>query len=126
MFCRLFPITLDVGEQLTLRSKAVESYLGDNQLILVSREQTRYTSLFEVTQNISRLLPTLTKPHMLVRLYHDARLAEVCCSQQISRIKARYDYPNEKMHQQDEKQQVNLFLHDWLKHCLKHRITPIP
>lgn len=39
---------------------------------------------------------------MTVRLYHDAMVAEVCSSQQIFRFKARYDYPNKKLHQRDE------------------------
>ena len=39
---------------------------------------------------------------MTVRLYHDAMVAEVCSSQQIFRFKARYDYPNKRLHQRDE------------------------
>ncbi len=49
---------------------------------------------------------------MTVRLYHDAMVAEVCSSQQIFRFKARYDYPNKKLHQRDEKHQINQFLAD--------------
>ena len=41
-----------------------------------------------------------------MRLYHDAMVAEVCSSQQIFRFKARYDYPNKKLHQRDEKHQI--------------------
>ena len=52
---------------------------------------------------------------MSVRLYHDAMVAEVCSSQQIFRFKARYDYPNKKLHQRDEKHQINQFLADWLR-----------
>jgi len=48
------------------------------------------------------------------------RMAEVCAAQQISRLQPRYDYPNKNMHQRDEKEQVNLFLADWLKFCLRH------
>ncbi|MGU5550213.1 DUF1249 domain-containing protein, partial [Aeromonas hydrophila] len=36
------------------------------------------------------------------------------------RLQPRYDYPNKNMHQRDEKEQVNLFLADWLKFCLRH------
>ena len=50
---------------------------------------------------------------MTVRLYHDAMVAEVCSSQQIFRFKARYDYPNKKLHQRDEKHQINQFLADF-------------
>ncbi|WP_372338175.1 DUF1249 domain-containing protein [Hafnia alvei] len=47
---------------------------------------------------------------MSVRLYHDAMVAEVCASQQISRFKARYDYPNKKLHQRDESIKLTSFL----------------
>ncbi|WP_418236077.1 DUF1249 domain-containing protein [Edwardsiella piscicida] len=32
---------------------------------------------------------------------------ELCAIQQISRFKARYDNPNKKLHQCDEKHQIN-------------------
>lgn len=122
LFCRVFPTQLEVGEQVQMHSGIDSATSGYEQLIIISKEQTRYTSLFEIYQNINTNLPSSIMPHMLVRLYHDAQLAEVCSSQQIFRIKPRYDYPNEKMHHKDEKQQVNLFLHDWLKFCLQHRV----
>ena len=55
-----------------------------------------------------------------MRLYHDARMAEVCVSQQISRLQSSYHYPNEKMHHRDEKEQCNHFLAEWLRFCLAH------
>ncbi len=57
---------------------------------------------------------------MEIRLYHDARMAEVISSQDIHQVKPRYDYPNKHMHQQDEKQQINQFLNEWLHLCLEH------
>ncbi|GAB2908730.1 DUF1249 domain-containing protein [Rheinheimera gaetbuli] len=59
----------------------------------------------------------LFRPGFVVRLYHDAQLAEVLSCQHISRFKARYDYPNTDMLLPDEKQQINLLLRDWLKLC---------
>ncbi len=49
---------------------------------------------------------------MSVRLYHYAMVSEVCSTQQIYRFKARYYYPNKKLHQRDEKHQINQFLAD--------------
>ncbi|PKM17559.1 MAG: DUF1249 domain-containing protein [Gammaproteobacteria bacterium HGW-Gammaproteobacteria-15] len=57
------------------------------------------------------------RPSFVVRLYHDARVAEVLACQQISGFKARYDYPNLDMLLPDEKRQINLLLRDWLKLC---------
>jgi hypothetical protein len=58
-------------------------------------------------------------PRMSIRLYHDARMAEVISTQDIRQVKPRYDYPNSQMHQQDEKQQTNQFLNEWLYLCLQ-------
>lgn len=81
-------------------------------------ESTRYTSLLSIES--MQQSPCYLKPVFRVRLYHDARVAEVCSIQQKSQIKPRYDYPNSHMYQRDEKYQINAFLSDWLIYCLKH------
>ncbi|OEE79820.1 DUF1249 family protein [Vibrio genomosp. F6] len=87
-------------------------------------EVTKYTTLIDICQSDEQ--PVFPLPKMSVRLYHDARVAEVCASEQISRVKARYDYPNKKMMQKDEKSQLNKFLGDWLTFCLKNGISRTP
>jgi len=57
-------------------------------------------------------------PELTVRLYHDARMAEVIGWQRHRYLKARYEYPNRHMYHSDEKAQFNLFLSEWLNHCL--------
>ena len=83
-------------------------------------EVTRYTSLitFEQEEHPDGELPRSFHPRMTIRLYHDAHMAEVISSQDIVQVKPRYDYPNPNMHQQDEKQQINQFLNEWLHLCL--------
>ena len=86
---------------------------------------TRYTSLLTFEQKALDTITTKTfsssfHPRMIIRLYHDARMAEVISSQDICQVKPRYDYPNKNMHQQDEKQQINQFLNEWLHLCLEH------
>ncbi len=87
-------------------------------------EVTKYTTLVDVSQCDEH--PVLPLPKMTVRLYHDARVAEVCASEQISRVFARYDYPNKKMVQKDEKFQLNQFLGEWLTFCLRNGISRTP
>ncbi|MCG3729947.1 DUF1249 family protein [Vibrio cincinnatiensis] len=87
-------------------------------------EVTKYTTLVEICQSDD--ISIFPLPTMSVRLYHDARVAEVCASEQVGRIDARYDYPNDKMVQKDEKAQVNRFLGDWLTFCLKRGISRTP
>lgn len=89
------------------------------QFMVQILEDTRYTTLLEIRQN-NDVLPEYLRGYMQVRLYHDARMAEVCVSQQISRLHPSYAYPNPEMHQRDEKEQCNHFLAEWLRFCLAH------
>ena len=58
-------------------------------------------------------------PEMLVRMYHDAKTAEVISYQQARYFKAKYPLPNKRMYQADEKEQINFFLSEWLIFCRK-------
>lgn len=90
-------------------------------------EVTRYTSLITITQDelktvepgVLKVMLSALRPRMTIRLYHDARMAEVISNQDVVQVKPRYDYPNAHMHQQDEKQQINQFLNEWLHLCLE-------
>ena len=77
--------------------ETVSYQVANAQYRLTIVESTRYTTLVAIEQTAPAItywsLPSLT-----VRLYHDAMVAEVCSSQQIFRFKARYDYPNKKLH----------------------------
>ncbi|QKJ88707.1 DUF1249 family protein [Paramixta manurensis] len=88
-------------------------------------ESTRYTTLVEIRQT-APAVSYWSLPSMSVRLYHDAMVAEVCSTQQIYRFKARYDYPNKRLHQRDEKHQINQFLADWLRYCLAYGAMAVP
>lgn len=94
------------------------------RLVLLS--QTRYTSIVSVTQEGDT--PPFEEGVMplAVRLYHDAKVAEVCSVPQGGALKPKYDYPNPHMHQQDEKWQLNCFLNDWLRHGLRHGFQVMP
>jgi hypothetical protein len=76
----------------------------------------RYTTTVNIILR-SAQLPEWLCPHFEVRLYHDARLAEVIACKHIRRFQAVYDYPNIEMLQPDEKRQINLLLRDWLRLC---------
>ena len=119
----------DINYMLMLRILADKEEVGEQRSFFISdflsyrvtvNEVTRYTSLVTISQDANIMgqhLADLFKPAMVVRLYHDARMAEVISSQDIGQIKPRYDYPNVAMHQPDEKQQINLFLKEWLQLC---------
>ena len=82
-------------------------------------ESARYTSTLTIVQTTSEL-PAYLTPSMTVRLYHDARMAEVINSQNTGALQPSYDYPNLKMRQRNEKHMVNIFLAEWLNFCLQH------
>ncbi|MBS3798227.1 DUF1249 domain-containing protein [Pseudoalteromonas sp. BDTF-M6] len=82
-------------------------------------QMAKYTTDICITQVRGAIAGMFTPP-MNVRIYHDARVAEVVHPDYHSRIKPTYSYPNAGMHQKDEKYQVNAFLHDWLTFCISH------
>lgn len=118
-----------INYMLMLRLLSDKEKVGEQRLFFISdflsysltvNEVTRYTSLVTISQDATIMgqhLSHLFEPTMVIRLYHDAQMAEVISSQDIKQIKPRYDYPNKVMHLPDEKQQINLFLKEWLQLC---------
>jgi len=90
-------------------------------------ERGPYTTLIELKQIPE--IPWSVVPRMLIRLYHDARSAEVVECHRSRHFRPVYDYPNEHMHVPDEKAQVNRFLTEFLSWCLRHGLAatePVP
>lgn len=121
----------EINYMLILRLLADKEQVGEVRHFFINdelayhlkvREVTRYTTVVEMTQDVNvdnKNLAEILRPSMEIRLYHDAKLLEVISAQHIRHIKPRYDYPNEAMHQPDEKQQILIFLKQWLQLCLK-------
>ncbi|WP_346837727.1 DUF1249 domain-containing protein [Microbulbifer sp. SAOS-129_SWC] len=68
----------------------------------------------------------LAPPPITVRLYHDARMAEVVAIDgrgPLGGIGIDCPYPNPRMERADERQQANRFLGEWLGHCLANGRT---
>ena len=88
-------------------------------------EQTRYTTLLtlEVTSPFHRWTPL---PCMTVRMYHDVRMAEVIAINNYRNLNIQYEYPNQDMHQPDEKHQMNRLLAEWLESCLSTGYSTAP
>jgi uncharacterized protein len=51
----------------------------------------------------------------IVRIYLDAKLAEVINEENCKLLQSKYDYPNKKMNTRDEKLQRNMFLSELLE-----------
>ncbi|WP_432697461.1 DUF1249 domain-containing protein [Marinobacterium sp. YM272] len=97
------------------------SWQGRSAVVrLQVEERFRYTSTVMVSQQMESDSRWLDAPQLLVRLYHDAGMAEVICIRQRRQLSGRYPYPNPQMHQPDEKAQLNDFLGECLSQCLSH------
>ena len=101
-----------------LEQGRVEIKLAGTLIVLNLLERSRYTLLVEIQQSFSVDNQHLLRDvHFTVRLYLDAKLAEVISYQGQQPRKPRYPFPNQWMFNPDEKRQTNLVLYDWLSNC---------
>jgi uncharacterized protein YqiB (DUF1249 family) len=125
-YARLMRLLPSMREAKTVRSVALSQ--GERKvgvLALEVLERCRYTSTVQVRQEFASAWLPLAQ--LEVRVYHDARMAEVTAAQRARCFRSRYPYPNAAMHQPDEKAQLNLLLGEWLSHCLAcgHEMEPL-
>lgn len=100
---------------------------GDHQWLHLLRvlERSPYTTTLELSRTCVGISSEwLAMPKLTLRMYHDAKLAEVLAWEGHKRLRPRYEYPNQSMYQSDEKYQLNRFLGEWLNLCLEHAFTP--
>ncbi len=113
-------------------NKPIADQHGDEYRFIISRgeqqwlhqlrisERSPYTTTLQLSQaNLAGESTWLRMPRLTVRMYHDAKLAEVLAWEGHKRLRPRYEYPNQAMYQSDEKLQVNQFLGEWLKISLE-------
>lgn len=84
-------------------------------------ERAPYTTVLKLSQ--APELPWSKTPSLTIRMYHDARSAEVVEYQGERHFRAVYHYPNETMRQPDEKAQINRFLGEFLSLCLARGVA---
>lgn len=111
---------MEAGQRRDIALRGDKKYFGDLHLYI--HEQAPYTTMVDVSQT-GPLDAVLEGPRMRVHLYHDVRMAEVTDFQRERHFNGRYRYPNARMHQPDEKLQLNRFLGEWLAHGLAHGHT---
>lgn len=120
---KLFPALKDV------QSAAIGLDINGSRLEvrLDVLERGPYTTLVRLSQRPEA--PWSHKASLVIRLYHDARSAEVVEYQGRKHfLRAVYDYPNVDMRHPDEKAQINRFLGEYLSLCLAHGVatgTPV-
>lgn len=110
--CQQCEIFVDLGEVQSKVSIEVSERFKFTTTLLVSQGM--------LNEKMDAKLQQLMTPQLQVRMYHDARMAEVISLANRAQLKGRYSYPNKDMHQVDEKLQLNDYLAQWLTHCLNH------
>lgn len=88
-------------------------------------ERTRYTETWRLAQ-MTQTMPWCPELDMEVRIYHDARMADVLRFQSARRIPAIVPATHGAGWRVNEKQLVNQFLGDCLQHCLLHGLPRDP
>lgn len=83
-------------------------------------ERFKYTTTIRLRKQLHNVPSPMNNVELIVRLYSDARMAEVVTLSQGKQFAGVYRYPNEQMYQIDEKQQANHYLAEWLSHLLAH------
>ena len=123
LLMQLFPKLRDEKErQIGLPLAAM-----DAQVVFKVIEKGPYTTLLKLDVNSDeKWLNLAAAPDMSIRVYHDAQSAEVVAYQAQNRFHGKYEYPNQRMRQRDEKVQINRFLGEFLTLCLKHGASNQP
>jgi len=88
------------------------------ELELFFIEEAKYTTTIRIVLSPIKNFQETGKIEWVVRLYHDADLAEVLDDANGKQLKARYDYPNRTMKHPDEKFRMNEHLGDLLMRCV--------
>lgn len=118
-FERNFSVLIEMLQQSqVLEQERMEFELSGSRIVLTLLERSRYTLLLGIQQVfLPEQQHLLSDLHFKVRLYLDAKLAEVVSYQGQQAREPRYPFPNKRMFYPDEKRQINLVLYDWLSHC---------
>jgi uncharacterized protein len=89
-------------------------------------EAFRYTSTLSLSLVVEEQAPAWYRsPCLTVRVYHDAGTAEVTRYQDQGAFKAVYSDDEAPRFSWDEKNQINLFLADWLSLCLEGGLSSL-
>ncbi|MEJ2043290.1 MAG: DUF1249 domain-containing protein [Reinekea sp.] len=83
-------------------------------------ERFKYTTTIQLIKTLHSVPAPMNCVELTVRIYSDARMAEVVTLSQGKQLAGVYRYPNDKMYQIDEKKQANHYLAEWLSHLLNY------
>ncbi len=86
-------------------------------------ERCKFTTSITITHDLQSNNLFVVNPSVKIRIYHDARLAEVVACQQGSKFFAVYPFILARIPFQNEKRDINLFLREWLNYCIRQKYS---
>lgn len=109
-----------------IRDSSVSRVLGALKLHLDVRERCPYTTTLNLTYHFNDSDDDLQAPDLMVRLYHDAQVAEVVSCGRPRNGRGAGSRQFDHRCSIEEKWRVNRFLHKWLGYCLRqgHAFSP--
>ncbi|PIP81250.1 MAG: hypothetical protein COW84_00860 [Gammaproteobacteria bacterium CG22_combo_CG10-13_8_21_14_all_40_8] len=114
-YCLLLRL-LPVDSQWTVVSARVNSSLS---LEIKLIENSLYTTTISLLSTIQKGKTVVKMDKWPIRLYHDAKVAEVLATLDGRQLDFKLSYPNKRMHQPDEKYRANEHLKEWLIACVR-------
>jgi uncharacterized protein YqiB (DUF1249 family) len=108
-----------IPELLVLKEAAIGMALNNTPLHITIIENTPYTMLIELNHCFDQNNDDCLEPAVKVRLYLDAKLAEVMSDQAHSPIALVFKDKGLSTDIMNYKWRLNYFLQKWLDHCLK-------
>lgn len=89
--------------------------LPDLHMEVLERSKYTLTVAFLHTLDDNKVVPDM---YLKIRVYNDARMAEVLTYQNKTGFARIYTYPNNKVRYPIEKRRVNVFFSEWLAYCI--------
>lgn len=112
---KLFKLIPDL---LVYRNHAVGYAVNHSALHVDVIDRSPYTMTVELTYRFNKNLSELMEPAVRIRLYLDAKLAEVISDHARAAVSLVFKDPGHSYEIMHYKWRLNYFLHKWLDHCL--------
>jgi uncharacterized protein YqiB (DUF1249 family) len=100
------------------KENAIGQTANHSALHLEVIERSPYTMTVELTHRFNKNLGELLEPAVRIRLYLDAKLAEVISDHARSAVSLVFKDPGRSYEIMNYKWRLNYFLQKWLDHCL--------
>lgn len=107
------------GDLRRLPREVVSAVPGDLDLHLALLEQSPYTTTFRLTYEFDPSGEGDAEPDIVVRVYHDVKVAEAMSCRRNTRHPVLQNYPVDAKRELQRRWQRNRLLNKWLEYCLE-------